>query len=93
MHPVNGEFKCSRCGAVEKGELVSREEISKKQDIGKGVVEDKNVFADFHHVCKKCGYDKAEVIERQPYVSDEDSLTFVRCGKCKHTEQLAKKIG
>jgi DNA-directed RNA polymerase subunit M/transcription elongation factor TFIIS len=91
MHSIgNGKFECS-CGNVEEGILESNEKINKKQEKGEGIIEDKNVLADFHHICKKCGYDRAEVFERQPYISDEDSLTFVRCGKCKYTEQLARK--
>jgi len=44
--------------------------------------------------CRKCkGLLKAEIIERPPYISDEDTLTFLKCGKCSFTQQLARKIG
>jgi DNA-directed RNA polymerase subunit M/transcription elongation factor TFIIS len=95
---LNGEntFECISCRLIETGtgeELCIKEKINSKPGRKQGVVEDKNIFANYSFVCKKCGYDKAEVIERQPYISDEDSLTFLRCGKCSFTIQLARKIG
>lgn len=94
MKPMGeGNFECSNCNSVEKGDLVARENIKQKEQPKKGVVDDKNIFADYNSICKKCGYDKAQVIERQPYISDEDSLTFLKCGKCGYTVQLARKIG
>jgi DNA-directed RNA polymerase subunit M/transcription elongation factor TFIIS len=95
MNPVNGNsFECINCGYKKKGkDLVEIEKIPKAKKIKGGVVKDKNIFADYNFKCKKCGYDKAEVIERQPYVSDEDSLTYLKCGKCGWMENLAKKIG
>ncbi len=86
-------WKCADCGIVEIEELVSKEKPLKKEEVAEGVVKDENIFADYEHVCKKCGYNKAQVIERQPYISDEDSLTFLKCGKCGYTIQLSRKIG
>lgn len=88
-----GKFECPNCKSVEIGEISSTEKIIKKQKRKQGVVDDANLFATFDHVCKKCGYDKAQVIERAPYISDEDSLSYLKCGKCGWTENLAKKIG
>lgn len=88
-----GKFECTNCNSIEEGEISSTEKIIKKQKREQGVVDDKNLFADFDHICKKCGYNKAQVIERNPYVSDEDSLSYIRCGKCGWTENLARKIG
>ena len=96
MKPVgDGEtFECIKCGYREKSaDLISDEKMPKKPVIKEGVVKDKNIYATFDFKCEKCGYNKAEVIERQPYISDEDSLTFLRCGKCGFTRQLARKIG
>ena len=95
MKPLDKDnFICISCGFKIRGkDLIEIEKIPRTKNIKEGVVKDKNIFADYPFRCKKCGYNKAEVVERPPYVSDEDSLTFVRCGKCKHTEQLAKKIG
>ncbi|MEK6830474.1 MAG: hypothetical protein AABX77_00405 [Nanoarchaeota archaeon] len=94
-HFISGKhiFKCFSCGFVEQGEeLIEREKIyNKKFKVGEGIVKDSNIFADYPFKCKKCGYNKAEVIERQPYFSDEDTLTFLKCGKCGWSENLAKK--
>lgn len=89
-----GYFECISCGFKEQaldGDLTSKEKIAKKPDKKQGIIEHGNIFATFDFKCKKCGYDKAEVIERQPYISDEDSLTFLRCGKCGFTQKLARK--
>jgi len=95
---IENRFECISCGSIEviRGdEMIASEKIAKKPEIKQGVVDGKNIFATFDEgfVCSKCGYDKAEVIEKQPYVSDEDSLTFLRCGRCGYTSQLARKIG
>ena len=94
MKPLDkGIFECVSCGFHDKGkDLVESEIISHKEKKKEGFVEDKNYFADYDFICSKCGFKKAEVIERQPYVSDEDSLTYLRCGKCGWMENLAKKI-
>jgi DNA-directed RNA polymerase subunit M/transcription elongation factor TFIIS len=93
MKPINGKFRCVSCDHVDEGELVSNEKVSKKVERKKGVVKEGNIFADYDYKCKKRGYEKSQVIERQPYISDEDTLTFVKCGRCGWTEQLARKIG
>lgn len=96
MKPIKGNLECVSCGHVEKiseGDLTSNEKIKKKSEKKSGVVEHKNIYATYDFKCKKCGYDKAEIIERQLYITDEDSLTFLKCGKCGFTQQLARKIG
>ncbi len=51
-----------------------------------------NPLAVHHHICKRCGYDKAELIDIQPFYSDEDSVYRMKCGKCGLVEQLEGKI-
>ena len=85
-------FKCNNCNCIDEGEeLIEKEKIENKKT-KEGIVIDKNIFADYQFKCKKCGYNKAEVIERQPYFSDEDTLTFLKCGKCGWTENISRKI-
>ena len=94
LHPSpDGRVICTHCGLVDKGDLISKEILPKKEERKKGVIKDKNIFATFDNVCKKCGYGKAEIINRGPSYSDEDDLVFYRCGKCGWTENTSRKIG
>lgn len=52
----------------------------------------KNILAVHDHHCKRCGYDKAELIEIMPSYSDEDSTFRLKCGKCGYVEQLEGKV-
>ncbi len=72
--------------------IIEREKIRHK-DFGKGVVKDKDVFADYKHKCKKCGYSYAEVSDLGAQYSDENELIMLRCGKCGYTERVEKKTG
>lgn len=51
---------------------------------GEGVVSDKNIGESVDKVCKKCGYDKAEVAELQ---SGESTIFIYTCLKCKAVER------
>ena len=53
----------------------------------------KNMLAVHDHVCKKCGYNKCELIEVQPFYSDEDQFLRMKCGECGYTEKLDGKLG
>jgi DNA-directed RNA polymerase subunit M/transcription elongation factor TFIIS len=64
------------------------EKIPKKEKIGEGIVEEKNVFATYPYKCKECGYDKAEVMDAGVQYSDEDNLFLVKCGKCGNVERI-----
>jgi len=83
-------LKCSKCGFESKSDLTSSENIPKKEKVGKGVSEDKNVFATYKHECEKCGYDKAQVLDLGVSYSDEDNLMFLKCGKCGHSERVGE---
>jgi DNA-directed RNA polymerase subunit M/transcription elongation factor TFIIS len=52
----------------------------------------KNILAVHEHICKKCGHNKAELIEIAPFYSDEDFIRRMKCGKCGCTEQLDGKV-
>lgn len=93
LMPIKGEdytyVECS-CGFKERiySETIS-EKVSNEQ-VGEGVGEG-NLFASYDHICKKCGHDKAEVIDMGIFISDEDNLILIRCGKCGHTERFGRK--
>lgn len=72
--------------------IIEREKI-KHKDRGKGFVKDEDVFADYKHKCKKCGYNKSEVMDLGAQYSDENELIMLKCGKCGYTERVEKKTG
>ena len=56
------------------------------------VADEKNLLAVHDHICKKCGYDQAELIEMSASYSDEDNTYRMKCGKCGFVEQLEGKV-
>ena len=56
------------------------------------VADGENILAVNDHVCKRCGYGKAELIEISAAYSDEDNNYRMKCGKCGFTERLEGKI-
>jgi len=68
---------------------VKNQEEGKEVTVHDGI----NHLAVHDHNCKKCGHDKAELIEIAPFYSDEDSVIRMKCGKCGCVEQLEGKIG
>lgn len=85
---------CKICGyeSRKKSDLKSKEKIPKKEFRKEGVVKDKNIFATYPNKCKKCGYNKAEIINQGVKYSDEESSVLLRCGKCGWSKQLGEKI-
>ncbi len=76
---------------VQKSEPIVMENRKKGQKIG--VSDGENILAVHDHICKKCGYNKCELIEVQAFYSDEDQFLRMKCGKCGHTERLEGKLG
>jgi DNA-directed RNA polymerase subunit M/transcription elongation factor TFIIS len=70
--------------------IIETEKIKHKK-IGEGIVKEKDVFADYKHKCKKCGYEKAELMDLGAQYSDENELVMIKCGKCGYTERIEKK--
>ncbi|MBU2612451.1 MAG: hypothetical protein KKB62_01900 [Nanoarchaeota archaeon] len=85
---------CPNCGlaqGIEKG-LVSKEVVKKEVQKGKGISEEENIYANYPHKCKKCGYEKAQIIDMGIKYSDEDNLIFLKCGKCGFSERIGRKV-
>jgi len=86
---------CNSCGWFETSlgqvSLISKNKISKEDSRASGVVADQNSFATYNHKCKKCGYEKAEIVDLGIFYSDEDNLIFLKCGKCGYSERLGDK--
>ena len=87
--PVGNYSKCPRCGKEDSAKYIKTEEkLPEKEKIGKGVVDDENVFATYEHECSKCGHVGAEVNDLGVQYSDEDNLFLAKCGKCGHSERI-----
>lgn len=91
LHPDEGRLVCHNCNFYVEGILESSEKMKEKEKIGVGVVDGINIFADYDFECMKCGFNKAQVIERGPEFSDEDSITMLKCGKCGNVKDLTRK--
>lgn len=87
---AKGKAVCHSCGFTRdaKGILSSSEKLPEKEEIGEGAIKGENIFATYDHECKKCGYGKAQVIDCGVFYSDEDSIIFIRCGKCGFSEKI-----
>jgi len=86
---------CKNCGLsldAENNSLITTEKIKHSPKRQKGFSKDEAVFASYKHVCKKCGYDKAEVIDMGIFYSDEDNLILLKCGKCGYSERVGRKV-
>jgi DNA-directed RNA polymerase subunit M/transcription elongation factor TFIIS len=71
--------------------LSRSEKITGQKIIGEGVVSGMNEFADYNHTCKKCGFEKAQIIDVGIFYSDEDNLILLKCGKCGFSERIGRK--
>lgn len=66
------------------------EKIKKKDDKIE-IVTEENHLAAYDHKCKKCGYNKAELIECGIEIADEDCRIRYKCGKCGLVEDVSEK--
>ncbi len=71
------------------GYELSSVEKSKKTKKGEGVISDihKKTSGGVKHICKKCGYDEAEVIDLGAQLTDESNIYLFKCLKCGHAER------
>jgi transcription factor S len=88
-------LKCGNCDFIrelkKKEFLVTHEKIKSKEFVGKGIKKNENIFATYKHKCKKCGYDKAQILDLGIFYSDEDNLIMLKCGKCGFSERIGRK--
>ena len=67
------------------------ETVKQKEIVGTGVIPDENIYATYPHECKKCGYNKGQLIELGIWFSDEEGVVRVKCGKCGWAETISGK--
>ena len=70
-------------------DFIIKEKITPKKDIE--IADNKNRLAVHKHICKKCGYDRAELIEIGVMYGDEADIVRFRCGKCGYVENIGYK--
>jgi DNA-directed RNA polymerase subunit M/transcription elongation factor TFIIS len=90
-------FVCDNCGYTKlikktDGDLKTKEKMIKSPERSLKPASEKNQFATYKNKCKKCGYDKAQVIDAGISYSDEDNLILIRCGKCGYTERIGRRV-
>jgi len=87
-------LKCDACNFLKKLKeeefLVIKNKITRPELKGKGVLKDENVLATYEHKCKKCGHNKAQVLDLGIFYSDEDNLIMLQCGKCGYSERIGR---
>mgnify|MGYP001563728692 CR=1 FL=1 len=94
-HKEDGDFflKCTGCGFIEKENKIIRgsENIPGKEKIGEGVLSDENLSASYENICEKCGHNKAQILDMGVFISDEDNLILLKCGKCGFSERIGRR--
>lgn len=84
---------CGNLRDMTKRQVI-RETIRSNQAKRTGILEDSNPLATYPHTCKKCGHDKAQILSKGVWVSDEDEVVEYVCGKCGfHERAEGLKIG
>ena len=93
---INPNGKCG-CGYEDpsKEPAILSEKIDSVKKIEVEVVEDDSdkYRIEMKHVCKKCGYNKAEVKDLGVMVADESPVTLFTCLKCNFTERQSDGSG
>lgn len=94
-HKEGDYFECTNCGHIEifteDNGLSSKENVIPEEIKGEGASEDKNIFADYPNICKKCGHGFAQILDLGVFISDEDNLILLKCGKCGFSERIGRK--
>lgn len=83
---------CAKCGYFKEVSkyLVTKEKVGLDKK-AEGIVKDENIYATYEHECEKCGWKKAQIIDMGVFVSDEDNLIFIKCGKCGYVERIGRR--
>ena len=72
--------------------ISSSEKIQNEKEKGQGVSKEENLLANYKNICKKCGYEKAQILDMGIFYSDEDNLILLKCGKCGFSERVGRKV-
>ncbi|AAR39225.1 NEQ377 [Nanoarchaeum equitans Kin4-M] len=78
---------CPVCGyKKEVTSLVIKEEVKKKEELGKGIAEKETIYSKAKGVkCPKCSSEEVVYFTLQTRASDEAETIFYKCLKCGYT--------
>ena len=86
------KFYCD-CGQEIKinfEKIIIKEKTDSKKEIE--IADNINRLAVHKNICKKCGHDRAELIEIGAMYGDESDVVRLKCGKCNHVENIGYKL-
>ena len=70
-----------KCG-YESNKKVSINEIKRKPEFVSNEPEEIHPLATYTHECSKCGFNRAQLISKGIWYTDEDEVHEYVCGKC-----------
>lgn len=77
-----------RCGFSRKNGLdLTSVDKGARELRGEGVISSQGIVEGIDFVCKKCGYNKAELIDLGERNTNENGVSLYRCLKCGHNER------
>jgi len=90
-------FICDNCGFTKlikktDADLKTKEKIVHAPERNMRAAIERNEYASYKNICKKCGFNRAQVIDAGVSYSDEDNLILIRCGKCGYTERIGRRV-
>jgi len=85
----NGKTFGKCCFGYDKEIVLNIAEKGKKDELAKGVFDEKESKEGFHHVCQKCGHVQSNVVDLGSPWSDESPVYLFQCKKCKNVERQA----
>ncbi|MFH1308183.1 MAG: hypothetical protein ABIH72_05000 [archaeon] len=81
------------CGFEKEVSMTFNDNIIKKTEKGKGVIDKKKDFSGFPHTCKKCGHSFSDVTDMGTFYGDEANVYLFTCKKCGYIERQADGTG
>jgi len=83
MYPLNGVFKCKRCGCEKEREGASQTFVTKTTEKEMVIIESTAPTLPKTRVeCPKCGHNEAFWVLRQTRAADEPETRIYRCTEC-----------
>lgn len=87
---INNNKASCECGyKSDNFNLTSTEKTKEKSKKGEGIIIEEKITTGFPHMCRKCGFNEAEVIDVGISVSDEAGIYIFKCLKCGFVERQA----